>query len=134
MTKKGKAASRHEAHSTPPHADSRDLAGAQEENPGGFHTFLVSWVSRRGKVSSIGHRKVSRWVWNTSREGDSRPSLSSCPRALPLQKRSQTLLLLPSRHVGTSGTSCSPALATNTPQETQPCPSCLQLSMPHLKI
>lgn len=49
----------------------------------------------------------------------------------PKREARQTLLHVPSRPVGTFGTSCSPALATNTPQQTQPCPPCLQPSMPH---
>lgn len=51
------------------------------DNPGGFHTFFVSWGFRRSTVSSTGHRNVSRWVRNVSREGDSRPR--PCSISLP---------------------------------------------------
>lgn len=92
-------------------------------------TAFVSWVFRRGTVSSTGHRNLEC----LQRGGIPRRSLGNSPRALPAQNRSQTLLHLPSRLLGTSGTSCLPALATKILQETQACPFCLQLSMPHLK-
>lgn len=60
MAKKGRQ--RTQRLPTPP------LCTQTAENPGGYHTFFVSWGFRRGTVSSTGHRNVSRWVGNVSRK------------------------------------------------------------------
>lgn len=75
MAKKRKAASPHKAHSSPPHTDSSDLTGAQEENPGGYLIFFVSWVFRRGTVSSTGHRNLEC----LQREGSQDPPWATLP-------------------------------------------------------